>query len=106
MRRKRTSREAMRSWVSRFERSGLSPAAFCRRHGFPAQRLSYWRRVVGAAVPQERVSLAPVQVVGLAEAVVQGSVEIHLPSGERVIVRADVPAELLRETLSALRATC
>jgi hypothetical protein len=96
----------MRSWVARFEGSGLSPAVFCRRHGIPVQRLSYWRRVVGAPSGSHGVQLAPVQVLGLAEAAGRGSVEIQMASGERVVVREGVSPELLRETLRALREAC
>jgi hypothetical protein len=108
MRRKRTSREGMRSWVARFEGSGLSAAVFCRRHGVPVERLSHWRRVVGATAPSGRrgVELAPVRVLGLVGSGGQGSVEIQLANGDRVVVREGVSPELLRETLRALREAC
>jgi transposase-like protein len=113
MSRKRSSREQMQSWVARFERSGLSAARFCERHGIRAERLSYWRRVAGqASVPgpresrSPRVQLTPVRVLDLASPSSQGDLEVQLASGDRLLIREGVSSELLRGTLLVLREGC
>jgi hypothetical protein len=113
MPRTRSSREQMQSWVSRFERSGLSAARFCQRHGIQAERLSYWRRVAGQApdpggkepgVP--RVELTPVRVLDLAGPSSHSGIEVHLATGDRLVIHEGVSGELLRRTLLALREGC
>lgn len=36
-----------RVWLARWERSGLSQADFCRRHGLKAVTFSWWKRELG-----------------------------------------------------------
>jgi len=97
----------MRKTVERWQRSGLSAAGFCRREGLRAQRLSYWKRVLGMK-PQRRESgarLAAVRVVDLGFGA-GASLEVVLGGGERLVVREGVSPELLREVLGALRERC
>jgi hypothetical protein len=109
MARERASRERMRATVERWQRSGMSAASFSRREGIQARRLSYWKRVLGAAAPRRRVvgrpRLTPVQVVdlGLAGA---ASIEVVLAGGERLVVREGVSPDLLRGVLDVLRERC
>lgn len=110
MSRTRTSRAGMQSWVERWERSGLSAAGFCRRHGIPEQRLSYWRRAVlrtsHAAKDRgaKRPGFAPVRVVDLGAG--SGSLEVVLASGDRLVLREGVSVDLLRDALLVLRERC
>ncbi len=49
--------ERARQWQRRldqWERSGLSQAAFCRRHGLKAVTFGWWKRKLGAASSQAR----------------------------------------------------
>ena len=44
-----------RRYLDRWERSGLSQAAFCRRHGLKAVTFAWWKRKLGAgAASQQR----------------------------------------------------
>lgn len=107
MARERASRERMQTTVKRWQVSGLSAAGFCRREGIRAQRLSYWKRVLGVKTGPRarRTRLAPMQVVDLGLAAA-ASIEVMLGGGERVVVRDGVSPELLREVLTALRERC
>jgi hypothetical protein len=107
MTRERASRERMRTMVERWQRSGLSGAAFCRREGLQARRLSYWKRVLGVKPGRRvrRAGLAPVQIVDLGLAAA-ASIDVVLSHGERLVVREGVSPALLREVLSALREQC
>jgi len=110
MARTRTSRSGMEAWVERWERSGVSPAGFCRRHRIPDQRLSYWRRAIrrpsGAAKERgaERPGFAPVRVVDLGTG--SGGLEVVLASGDRLVLREGVSVDLLRDALVVLRERC
>lgn len=106
----RTSRSGMAAWLERWERSGLSAAGFCRRHRIPPQRLSYWRRMAGGprlerkARGEGQSAFVPVQVVDLVAG--NGSLEVVLVGGDRVVLREGVSVDLLRNTLSVLRERC
>jgi hypothetical protein len=110
MARTRTSRAGMEAWVERWEGSGLSAAAFCRRHGIPDQRLSHWRRAVrrpsraGKGRGGERPGFVPVRVVDLGAG--SGSLEVVLASGDRLVLREGVSVDLLRDALGVLRERC
>ena len=108
----RASRDEMGRVVGRWRRSGLSGAAFCRRNGIQAQRLSYWRRVVGDAGParprrrrRATAVLAPVHVLDLVSGASAG-IDVVLASGDRLVLRAGVSREWLREVLLVVRERC
>ena len=112
MARTRTSRAGMQSWLDRWERSGLSAARFCRRHGIPGHRLSYWMRALGRDPGGNakdgsalRGDFAPIRLVDL-DASAGGSLEVVLASGDRLVLREGVSRDLVRETLAALRERC
>jgi hypothetical protein len=100
--------------LARWRRSGLSAAAYCRRHGIRPQSLSYWKRVLGLSEPIMRrrraaraVGLVPVRLVGSSEGMAtSGRLEIALASGDRLVVSEGVSRELLRDALLALRERC
>jgi hypothetical protein len=104
-------RERMVALVEGWRRSGQSAAVFCRRRGIKPQRLSYWKRVLGIARPvvRRRSSrrradrFVPVRLVGAGST---GALEIHLTSGDRVVIHEGSSRELLREALAVLRERC
>jgi hypothetical protein len=107
-------REQMRRVLARWQRSGESGAAFCRREGIGPQRLWYWKRVLRIARPgagRRRAvapaDLVPVRLVDAASGMAaNGGLEITLASGDRLVVREGVSHELLREVLTVLRERC
>lgn len=64
--------------IERWQSSGLSQAAYCRKHQLSAHRFYYWRRRLLAS--QERVSFLP---VALSASPVQShpTIRIHAPNG-------------------------
>jgi len=104
------TRARMTGLVRRWQRSGKTAAAFCRRHGIKPQRLSYWKRVLGVAEPIERrrsrrrgVGFVPVRLVGAGAA---GPLEIQLASGDRLVLHEGSSLELLRRAVAVLRERC
>jgi hypothetical protein len=104
-------RERMAGLLERWRRSGETGAAFCRRHGIKPQQLSYWKRVLESAgqtvkrrSPRRRDGgLVPVRLV---EAIGAGALEIHLASGDRLVLHGGSSRELLREVVAVLRERC
>lgn len=104
------TRERMAILLRRWQRSGQTAAAFCRRHGIKPQRLSYWKRVLGLAGPvvprgsrRARSRFVPVRLV---EAGGAAPVEILLASGDRLVVHDGSSLELLRRAVAILREQC
>ena len=104
------TRERMRALLERWQRSGESAAGFCRRHGIKPQRLSYWKRVLGlsgAAVPRRsRRAGSRFVPVRLVDAGGSAPLEIHLTSGDRLVLQEDISLELLRQVVAVLRDRC
>src|SRR6266851_1919495 len=94
--------------VAQWRASGESRASFARRHHVPAWTFWYWCRKLsdnpppgsGEAPP---ATFVPVRIAADTDASV---VEVVLPGGERLQVRAAAPAELVRVILTALRSPC
>lgn len=93
--------------VGQWRKSGESGASFARRHHIPAWTFWYWRRKLSpasvGAPPHVAGTFVPVQV---ATEPAEPVIEIVLSGGERLVVRADAPADLVRAAVSALRAAC
>ena len=75
------SLERRSSWESHIEQwkaSGLSQAAYCRKHRLKAHRFYYWRRRLSAS--QDGVSFLP---VALSSSLAQNHtrIRIHTPNG-------------------------
>jgi hypothetical protein len=104
-------RERMSRLVKRWRRSGQTGAAFCRAHGVKPQKLSYWKRVLGVPVPRgkrrtsrpRRNALVPIRLM---DRIGAGTLEIHLASGDRMVVHEGSSGELVREVLGLLRERC
>jgi len=104
-------RDQMFDLARRWRDSGMKARAFAQEAGVTPWVLYYWRqRLTGQARPvrrrrPRRVSLARVRVVP-AESAEHADLEIHLVSGDRVRVAADVSIETLRRVVEVLRAAC
>lgn len=94
--------------VAQWRASGESRAGFARRRHIPAWTFWYWCRKLSAESPVEAdrpppATFVPAHVTADADA---HAIEVVFTSGERVHVRLDAPAELVRTVLTALRAPC
>ena len=80
--------------------SGLSVAAFCRRHGLAAASLYAWRRRLAQAgwAP----AFVEAKVVGPPPAQAAGAIEVCLQGGRRVRVGGGFDARVLLELVTAL----
>lgn len=71
-----------RPHVSAWRGSGLSQAAYCRRHGLDVKRLAYWQRVLDESQAPATSALVPIR---LQEPVAgDGRIEVCLRNGLRV----------------------
>ena len=80
--------------------SGLSVAAFCRRHGVAAASLYAWRRQLGQAAGAG--VFVEAKVVDPLPAQAAGSIEVCLKGGRRVRVGGGFDARVLLELVTAL----
>ena len=107
-RRERRSEAAGRALVAAWQSSGLSQAAFARRRGVSAQRLSYWR----LRLEPRRKAGDPFSAAGFVEitpAAPTASTErtiviVEVGVGVRVHVERGFDPRLLRAVVSALAA--
>jgi hypothetical protein len=104
------TRARMAGLLRRWQRSGETAAAFCRRHGIKPQRLSYWKRVLGLARPtvprragRGGGGFVPVSLV---DAGGGATLEIQLTSGDRLVLHEGSSLELLRRAVAVLRERC
>jgi transposase len=87
-------RQAWQERLRRYERSGLTIAAFCRRERVSQAAFYYWRKRLGGAeaaseMPdQGEPSFVPVRITGAAP------VEVRLPNGACILLPAGDPAML------------
>jgi transposase-like protein len=104
---KRTSARMARL-VARWRESGESRSSFARRHYVPAWTFWYWCRKLSDNPRSESGEAPPATFVPVRVAVDTDAsvVEVVLPGGERLQVRAGAPAELVRVILTALRSPC
>ena len=94
--------------VARWRESGESRSGFARRHHIPAWMFWYWCRKLSDNPSSESGEAPPATFVPVRVAVDTDAsvVEVVLPGGERLQVRARAPAELVRVILTALRSPC
>jgi transposase-like protein len=95
--------EDARAVVAAWRASGQSVAAFARHHGVQRRRIARWiRRLETAAA----VHFHPVRVTGAADTnPTPGTIEIELPSGERIRLPRGFDADDLRRLFSVLEAS-
>ena len=96
--------------VERWQRSGLSAAAYGAREGIPGDQLSWWKWHLGrrAAVPRgevapDKVRFVPARVVErVAPTRSGGQVEVVLSNGRLVRIVGAVDPKLLADTFRAI----
>jgi len=92
-------------WENRVEqwlKSGLSQAAYCRRHQLKPHQFYYWRRRVQAL--QDQVSFLPVEFTG-PQVQNHPAIRIHTPNGFTIEIEdhnTAVPIETLVATVAGL----
>ena len=106
-------RERMAGLLEQWRMSGESGAAFCRRHGIKAQKLSYWKRVLAKSTPGRRrgrgraaSGLVPIHLLGGVGSVSGTALEIHLSGGDRIVFPQGGSLGVLREVVELLRERC
>jgi len=108
-----------RSVLAAWRASGLSICGFARKHGLTAQRLSWWRKRLGAwedvvvsdgADPVERGSFVPVvmSTIESGQGGGTGVVSIHLRGGMSIVISepSAVEPQWLARLISELGRTC
>ncbi len=103
--RERRNEAAGRALVAAWEASGLPQAAFARRRGVSAQRLSYWRLRLGqrgAAVANADSSFVEIPSAFSSAPLESGDVVVEVSGGVRVHVTHGFDPVLLRAVVSAL----
>ncbi len=104
-RRERRDESAGQALVSAWQASGLPQAAFARRQGVSAQRLSYWRLRLGQRGKGVAMSGAGFVEIPSAAAIApigNGIVVVEVSAGVRVHVACGFDPVLLRAVVSAL----
>lgn len=100
--------------VDRFQSSGLSVRAFCKKHALSEQSLYHWRQRLRqvshspSVATDEQATFLPVRLVPTASssgASQQQSLQIVTPSGFAVRCSASVPAAQLADLLRAIEST-
>ena len=66
------------SHIEQWQKSGLSQAAYCRRHQLKAHRFYYWRRRLSAS--HDQVSFLPV-ALSPSQGIQHPTIRIHTPNG-------------------------
>jgi hypothetical protein len=105
--RKRKKHARWRRHIREQALSGLSIAAYCRRHGLREHGFYWWRRELArrnAEPPSPRAAFVPVTVATQpAVPIEEGRIEIVLPGGRRVRVIGSVDKRMLAD-VRAVRA--
>jgi hypothetical protein len=99
--RDRRKEQQWRQWLERWQRSGLSAAAFCRRQGVAEGRFYAWRRIL-ARRDAEQTAFVPVRVLAEPASLPDASLELVLPNGRRLRVPRGFDAATLRQVLATL----
>ena len=85
--RRRRSESEWAEILRRFESSGLTVRAFCRRHGLSLSSFQRWRSRLGSASPAEFVELVPTTAATPAVPTSAWWLEIALPNGVQLRLR-------------------
>jgi transposase-like protein len=92
---RQTTADRWRELIERQERSGSSISAFCRRAGVSQPSFYAWRRRLRGEVTFAEVLTRPA-------AAEIGGIELRLPGGRYVVLRAGFDRQVLRELLQVL----
>lgn len=104
---RRTSADRWRRILRQQQASGLTVAAFCRRAEVSQPSFYSWRRKLRSEVTFAEVTVspaAPLKASGIAPAETSG-IELRLPGGRSVMVRAGFDRQTLLDLLHALETT-
>jgi hypothetical protein len=100
--------------VEEWERSELTPAAYCRKKGISVASLQRWKRLLaddGRCAPEHIPGHAPspgflpVQLVEHADPSADADLTVVLPDGVRIEVGPQCSGDRLRAVLDALRSS-
>ena len=96
-------REYWRKLLERQASSGLSVKAFCLREKVPYSTFFVWKRRLPdePVLAKDKITFAPVTVVASAPSM-NGSIEIVLSGGRRVVVHGLVDRQALTDVLAVL----
>jgi hypothetical protein len=98
-------RREMTALVRRWPAGRETQAAFAARHGISRTKLRYWlRRLRSSNERPPSIDFAPVRVMPSPS--VDGTIEIVLVTGDRVLVSNGVSAISLHAVISVLRGSC
>lgn len=103
------SRSEWQRLVSGWERSGLTQAVYCARHGISVGSLQRWRRVLAEdAAPREGGTapvseFVPVTLMGAPPTAAGADLTLVLADGLRLEIGTACPAETLKRVLGVLR---
>jgi transposase-like protein len=101
--RKRMTQAGWRRHIKEQAHSGLSIAAYCRRHGLREHGYYWWRRELARRDADQPAAFVPVTVATQpAVPIEEGRIEIVLPDGRRVRVMGLVDKGMLADVLAVL----
>jgi transposase-like protein len=108
----RATRDEWAARVARLKESGLSVAKFAAQIGVNAKTLAWWRaalaraeqksRMVAASRRSRQVTIAPLNFIEMTARTEAGPVEVVLPSGVFVRVRAGFDAATFARVLDVM----
>jgi hypothetical protein len=89
--------------LRRWQASGSSQAAFCRRHGIPVWKMAWWRKRLGSGRTAPSAASAPFVPVGIVPAAVRlDRFELVLTGGRRLRFPAELDPARLTAIVAAL----
>ena len=101
-----TRREAWGKILSEQEASGLSQAAFCKKHNLPLPRFSYYRSALRGSRKKSRPStpeFEPVKLKSVPESVMPSSdIQLLFPNGIKVTFPPDIDIDTIKQLMEAL----
>ena len=101
-----TKSDFWRRHLTDWRTSGLSQAAYCRRHGLDVKRWTYWRRTLKPTLPSGAAVPAVVRIV-MSAPPLDGRVEVRLPNGLQVRVSVGLdPRQLVAVVQGVTRLLC
>lgn len=105
-------RQYWREMISQWQQSGLSQAAFCRRHTLQTQQFSKWKlhlaKESGSAKLFRRKTSSPSSgdFIEIKPSLSRRVYEIVTPDDYRIRIEGDCRSEILSEILSVVRWSC
>ena len=94
--------------IAVWHRSGLSPGAYCRRHGLSQSSLSYWRKRLATSAGEEAApcfAIVPVSLSASPQPDMTTAPEpmlVHVGNAFRIEIRGDFAAPVLEKLVRTL----